>query len=564
MLQFLIVGMAVILAGCSTVTNTRAEAPQNGPAGVAVPHEASDDLFFNILAAEMSAQRGDHNAAFDYYRRATEQSDIPEIAERGAKLSIHSQNVEQTIAATRRWVELEPKNIDARRILGALYLRNNQKEQAVAQFQKLLALKGTDRLGGYQLVGDQLRKEPNGEMADAVLEALIAAEPESAEAWYVKGWYFTKRQQFKQALPAVDRALELKPDWGQAMVLRVAILESLGRNREMLRYLKRQVAEAPSDADLLVRYGQALLKQKREYEAVQQFEQALELRPRSAQILSALALIQLSNKKYEKARPYLMRLMELPGQKDKANFYLGELERGLKNIPDAVAHYASVGPGALYLNARVEMATLMAEEDVDAGVSILRGLLLHDERKKVQVLVMEAGLLEGAKRYKDAIKAYDQALKFSPGNEEVLYSRAMAADLAGDLVGLERDLHAILKNNPGHYHAWNALGYTLTLRTDRYQEAKGYLEKALALRPDDFYVLDSMGWVLYKMKKVDESLHYLNRAFKAKADAEVAAHLGEVRWVSGDYKGAKAIWAKGKKLDRDNSVLLETLKRFNQ
>ena len=120
------------------------------------------------------------------------------------------------------------------------------------------------------------------------------------------------------------------------------------------------------------------------------------------------------------------------------------------------------------------------------------------------------------------------------------------------------------QKNSKHYHAWNALGYTLSLRTERYAEAKGYLEKALALRPEDFYVLDSMGWVLYKMGEMESALDFLNRALKVKKDAEVAAHLGEVRWESGDKKGAKAAWKLAREIDANNEVVTETLKRYNQ
>ncbi len=562
MLQILVLTIAVVLAGCTTTTTTMAEAPHE----VVVPrsHESGDGLMFNILAAEMAAQHGDHGAAFDYYRRAANQSEHPAIAERGAKLSIHSQNVKQTIEATRRWVELEPESVEANRILGALYLRNKQLQEAQQQFSKLLKLHDKDRLVGFQVVAEQLRKEPNSAGAEQVLKGLVEATAEQPEAWYIQGWFHSRKQQNQKALGAVDRALKLKPGWGKAVVLRVSILEALGRSKELERFLKQQVEDTPDDAEVFVRYGQALLKQKRNHEAVLQFEQALELSPRSAQILSALALLYISEQSYENARPLLMRLLELPGQKDKANFYLGEMEKGLKNLPDAIAHYASVGKGALYLNARVEMATLLAEDDVDAGLSILRGISTHDPRKRVQVIIIEAGMLEGAKRFAEAVKLYDQALKLAPENEELLYSRAMAADQMGDLAALERDLHTIVSKNPQHYHAWNALGYTLTLRTNRYAEAKGYLEKALALRPNDFYVLDSMGWVLYKMKEIDSALDYLERAFKARPDAEVAAHLGEVRWVNGEYEAAKKIWKQGRQLDGNNTVLLETLRRFNQ
>ncbi len=557
MWQIVLAGVVFVMMGCTAVGPTTAVA-----SATVVEHEPGDDLFFNVLAGEMSARLGDHEAAFAYYTRAAAQSEHPDIAERGARLAVHSENVKQTIEATRRWVEAEQENIDARRILAALYLRDQQTEQSLEQFRHLLALKQGDRLGGYRLVAEQLFKEPEPERALQVLTRLVEDQQQHPEPWYMKGWYLNRRGDSAAALEAVDRALQMRPQWGQAVVLRVSILESLGRSREVLTYLQHQVDDNPKDADLRERYGRALLKLKREQEALAQFEQALLERPRSPRILAALSLIHLELQQYEKARTYLERLMKLPGESSKANFYLGELEKALQRSGEALAAYASVGHGEYYLRARIEMADLMAEEDVDAGISILHGLSLHDERQKLQVLLIEAGLLERAERFSDAVKAYTQALRISPDSEEVLYSRAMVADLAGDLSMLESDLHTILKINPEHYHAWNALGYTLTLRTDRFEEARGYLERALALRPNDFYVLDSMGWVLYRLNRLEEAERFLQRAFAAKEDAEVAAHLGEVRWQRGNRAGAREIWRKGRQLDPDNAVLDETLKRL--
>ena len=555
------VTLLLFFSGCA-VNSTVAEAQDNvqpPPVG-----QVDDGLLFNILAAEISAQQGDHNAAFLYYQKATALSEIPAIAERSAKLSIHNRNGQQSIMATRRWVEKEPDSIDARRILGALLLRDHQQEAAVEQFQALITLKEESLLGGFQLVAEQLRKEPDTKAADAALATLVDHFATHAEAWYVQSWYYTKRKSSEQALTTIDHALKLRPDWGRAVVLRVSILETLGRAGEIVDFLREQAQQLPKDVEILQRYAKALLSQNRNSEAETQFKKALKLRPRSAEILSAVALLQLNSKKYEAARTHLLRLLELEGQSDKANYYLGELEEGLENDQKASDYYASVGHGILYLNARIRMATLAAKTNVDDGISILRGLSVHDERMRIQVLLLEGELLEEAKRYLDAVKIYDQALQLSPANEEILYARAMAGDLAGRLDILERDLHAILAKNSKHYHAWNALGYTLTLRTERYKEAKGYLRKALALRPNDFYVLDSMGWVLYKLKEKDQSLIYLGRALKAKQDAEVAAHLGEVRWVNGDRKGARSAWKLAKELDDKNPIVVDTLERFSQ
>lgn len=565
-LQILVLALVALLAGCASMKSTFAE-PQKVAVSPAA-HRADDSLMFNVLAAEISARRGDHDSTYEYYQRAVRQSDHPAIAERGARLSIHSQDVARTITSTKTWVERDPDSVEARRIMGALLLRDHQLDAAVEQFEAIISLEKEDTNGGvlkaFMLIAEQLRKEPDKVAASQVMRELVQRSIETPEAWYVQAWYYTKTKKPEKAMESVDRALSLRPGWGKAVVLRVSIMESLGGTKDVLVFLEEQVEEFPDDADIFIRYGQALLSQGRDYEALIQFKSALDIRPRAAEILSSIVLVHLSNKNYKNARPFLTRLLEIEGQEDKANYYFGELEEGLGNRQEAIAHYASVSHGLIYFNARIRMASLIAEADIDAGISILRGLSLHDNRRRIQVLLLEGGLLEDAGRYVDAIDTYSQALELSPGNEDILYTRAMAGDMAGRLDILERDLRAILDKNPKNYHAWNALGYTLTLRTTRYEEARGYLEKAIALRPNDFYVLDSMGWVLYKLGQIGDALDYLTRALEAKQDAEVAAHLGEVRWVSGDQEGASKVWDLAKELDENNPILVEILERFSQ
>ncbi len=128
---------------------------------------------------------------------------------------------------------------------------------------------------------------------------------------------------------------------------------------------------------------------------------------------------------------------------------------------------------------------------------------------------------------------------------------------------LEQDLRRIIAKDPEHSQALNALGYTLADRTDRYQEAYELIERALELNPDDFYILDSMGWVLYRLGRHEEAVRYLRRAMAIRPDSEVAAHLGEVLWVMGEKQAAKEIWDTALKTTPDDKRLLNVIERFN-
>ena len=126
----------------------------------------------------------------------------------------------------------------------------------------------------------------------------------------------------------------------------------------------------------------------------------------------------------------------------------------------------------------------------------------------------------------------------------------------------EADFRAVLKQDPDNARTLNALGYTLADRTDRYDEALALIEKALAQTPDDPAVIDSMGWVMFRLGRLQEAREYLQRAYDMTGDGEIAAHLGEVLWVMGDREAARALWEKARETAPDNPVLKDTLRRF--
>ena len=181
-----------------------------------------------------------------------------------------------------------------------------------------------------------------------------------------------------------------------------------------------------------------------------------------------------------------------------------------------------------------------------------------------RLYLVEGDILRDIERYDEAMQVYDHALQEIPDSTELLYARAMVAEKLGRIDWLERDLLAIIEREPDNVDALNSLGYTLADRTNRFDEAETYVKQALVLRPDSFYILDSMGWVQYRKGDLPEALKYLRRAMELGKDAEVAAHLGEVLWVSGDREAARAAWKLGLEYAPDNKSLLAVIKRLDQ
>ena len=204
------------------------------------------------------------------------------------------------------------------------------------------------------------------------------------------------------------------------------------------------------------------------------------------------------------------------------------------------------------------------DKDLQAARELLAGLRGQspDPELRVDAWLLETELLLQKQQRKEAEAVFELALAEFPLDQRLLYARALARVAADDLVGAEADLRRILNADPENSQALNALGYTLADRTDRHVEALGYIERALALSPGEGAILDSMGWVLFRLGRSEEALEYLAQAYEVASDAEIAAHYGEVLWTLGRHDEAKVIWKKALEASPDDSILQETLRRL--
>jgi Flp pilus assembly protein TadD len=143
-----------------------------------------------------------------------------------------------------------------------------------------------------------------------------------------------------------------------------------------------------------------------------------------------------------------------------------------------------------------------------------------------------------------------------------LYDFALLAEKMGKVDVMEAQLREVMAQAPDNHHAYNALGYSLAERNVRLQEAYGLIAKALEMAPDDPFIMDSMGWIHYRMGNLNEAEKFLRRAYGVRKDAEIGIHLGEVLWQKGDKSAAQALWRDARAKDPQNEALRETLTRL--
>jgi len=249
--------------------------------------------------------------------------------------------------------------------------------------------------------------------------------------------------------------------------------------------------------------------------------------------------------------------------KDQIYLYLGQIAEKQKHEKQALDWYKQVQPGERYVDARIGIANIVARsKDVDAALSVLDELEGLDAARQVLLIQAKASLLAQNKRDKEAFDLLDNTVKNLPNTPELVYDFAMAAERVNQLDIAEAQLRKIIQFKPDFIQAYNALGYSLADRNIKLGEAKKMIEIALALSPNDHFILDSMGWVQYRLGNMEQALDYLRQAYGQQADPEIAAHLGEVLWQHGEHDEAIQVWDAALREFPENEVLLHTKKKF--
>jgi tetratricopeptide (TPR) repeat protein len=273
----------------------------------------------------------------------------------------------------------------------------------------------------------------------------------------------------------------------------------------------------------------------------------------------------LQTQELDDAEKYLKRTLALRPQHDQARYYLGQVAEQRKDYAEAIRWYSEIGPGENYFEAQTRIGMMKARQgDIPGALAHLRSLSPTTDQQRVQLILSEEQILREARKYEEALAVLNQGLKQLPGDKDLLYARALIAEKLNLIQVVESDLRSVLKKDPKNAHALNALGYTLADRTNRLQEANALLSEALALRPDDAFILDSMGWLQYRMGNNAEAVRYLKRALEVRNDAEIAAHLGEVLWVMGNRREAESVWSRALREAPDNEAVLDAIKKFKQ
>ena len=560
----------LLLAACTTPPVAKPAPPAPTPAPVAVaplppaaPFKYENDPYYRLLMAEFAGQRGHLDVAVQNYAELAHSLHDAGLAERATRIAVFARDDAAALVAARTWVELEPEAMDARQILAAMYIRHGEADAALEHLEYVIAHDPGRPGNRLHMIANLLGHEDDRQTSLAVMEKLVAKHSQDSDALLAYALLAIRAEQLDKARDAMERIVKHTELSSNVAMAYLAILQKQGKLPQAIDWLDSALATNPKQFGLRLIYARLLADANRYEEARVQFRMLATEAPDNSDVVFALGLLNLQANRVDDAAKNFTRLLKLDARRDEAHFYLGQIAEAQKQPDRALKEYGQVQGGGNYFSAQLRMALVKAVRgQTDEAIAALDKVTPEDDEQRFSLARAKGEILTDKNRYADAMRIYDAALANGEFHSDLLYTRAMLAERMGKIDVLEKDLRTILAREPDNAQALNALGYTLADNTKRYDEALVLISRALELSPKDFYVLDSMGWVLYRLGRFDEAISYLQQARTLRNDAEVAAHLGEVLWVKGDRAAAQKTWDAALRDTPNDKKLIEVIKRL--
>lgn len=528
----------------------------------------TSELMYKLLRAELTYQRGDWQLPYVTMLSTAQETRDPRLARRAAEIALNAKQVGEALSAVRLWHELAPNSDEANQFyLGLVVLGDNLKEakpifverlrEASPQARGLLILQIQRLLGST--------KDKNA--AFAVLEEITTPYQDLVETHIALAQSAFAKNDIVRARTEAQTALKMKPDLEIAVLM---VAQSMPDRAQALQILSNFLKDNPKSRDVRIAYAKILIDDKQYDQARAQFDILLQANPNDLTILYAMGILGAQTNDIPAAEKYLtayLKALEDSPDDDRdpvqALLILSQIAEDRKDYPAALKWLAQVEPGPAYLAAQIRSAQIMAGTgDINGARNLLSHLKPEGQREQIQIIVADAQLLRDANRIPEAMTVLNNGLKRFPDDTGLLYDHAMLAEKANRYDLMETSLRKIIRLAPDNQHAYNALGYSFADRNIHLQEARTLIEKALKIAPEDPFIMDSMGWVLFRQGHLPEAESYLRRAYAIRPDVEIGVHLGEVLWVKGEKADAQKLWRDASQKDPKSDLLKSTLTRL--
>ncbi len=525
--------------------------------------EANAEFVYKYLLGEIAGQRGDLSLASQLFLDLAKQTRDPRLAERAARSAAYARQQGLALDAAILWAELDPDSLEAQQASGQMLIATGDIQGAMPHIKRLLSIDKM-RADGFLYINDLLSNQQDKQAVLKVVKELAQPYPDSPEAQFAvarAAWLAGEKESSKQAL---EKSNMLKPGWETSAQMLGQIITTESPD-DAVKFYQDFLKQYPDANKVRMNYAKLLVSLKRHKEAKPEFIKLSESAKDNPETSAVVGLLSLEADELDMAEKYLQQAIDNDFEdKEQLYIYLGRTAERKKNDAKALDWYDQVpANNSHFLEARFSAANVIARtKNLDAAIEMLDSLEDLTIEQKLAVVQGEAAMLAQADRHQEAFDLIEKTVNSVPNTPQLIYDYAMAAERLGKLDLMEAELRKVIQLQPDYAAAYNALGYSFADRNINLNEAKTLIETAHKLSPDDHYILDSLGWIEYRLGNYDMAVKHLRKAHSIQADPEISAHLGEVLWKQGLQEEAQKIWDNALKDFPNNNLLVSTAKKF--
>lgn len=519
------------------------------------------DTFYALMVAELAGNRERFDIALGNYVQQAHKTRDPGVTARAARIARFLEDRAAALEMSVLWVEVEPTSKEAR-VLAASELAEVGRLTEAFGHAQYLAAEGNPML--LQTVAAYANKGTDIEQEKllAGLESLRKTYPDAVELWMALALSYQQLSQLDDAASSVKKAVKLDPEHAQAQALQARIRYQQGDQVGAIRQMAALVDTHPQDDRVRLQYARMLAGTDLE-KAGEQFQLLVQDNPHDADLILSLALIHFEQKNLDASKVLFEQLVDIETRRSTAHYYLARIAQIQGDFNNAISHYLKVELGPDFMPALVQtLEILVAAGEVKPANARMVAVRKTVPQQAERLYALEAEVYGKYQYLDEAEQILSQGLVAVPDSTRLLFSRAMINERRDLLELAELDLRKVIRYEPNNAMALNALGYTLADRTDRFEEAYELIVQAHNLNPNDAAIIDSLGWVNYRLGNYAEALLRLQEAFSLYPDPEIASHLGEVLWVTGAQEEALKIWRKGIELNPAGKNIPDTMRRL--
>lgn len=581
----LVAAIAVVITlmttGCSAITASAhpvpekpaSDAAESSNIAVLSPAQEQAQLkkidqnpVFLVMAAELAGQANNLSQAADYYYAAAEQTNELSIVRRASQIALIAKKYDMAQTMAKRWITLEPKSIKAAATLTVCAIQLGDTTAADEALENWLTQINQDNQAVFNELGAYLENNVARDKAITYIDHLAERYPNNFTAQIVVAKLDLKFNRLQTAISAANRAVEIAPNSKTARDILIVALSQSGDNPALLKALKSAHKKFPSTARYLSGLIESTIREGDHVSAGKLIESTLRKPLNDPSQLRNLAVFSLQINRPALAKKALLKLDQLPDQRDIAQLLLGRLAAQSNELQQAIRHFNHVSISSEhYAEARILMAAAYAQLDDMTGALQSLDIALDrpiDVADKQRLTLAKAGLLQSQGLDQEALTTLDEAVTVWPDAHDLQLQRAMILLKFNRNIEAEEVFRKVIKEDPENATALNALGYTLADENRDLDEAEKMIRKALETDPENAAYLDSLGWVQYRLGQLEEAEKTLQHAYKIAPDPEVGAHWGTVLWHLDRHQEAKNIWKRALLLEGEHPVLTQTLKEY--